>query len=84
MRRDCAGNGVGNLRSSLTRALVSDNVVGAAEDLECRVAFNTIGLAQLGLLCAVNFGQLNVLLFESSGSLLVFGGQGFAVTAVRR
>jgi hypothetical protein len=45
----------------LTR--VGSDVVETAEDLEGWVSFNTIRLAKLLLLCAVDFDQPDVLLF---------------------
>ena len=38
-------------------------------------------MAELGLLSAVDLGQLDVLLLQLCGGLLVLGGKGLAVTA---
>lgn len=65
--------------SSLALALVRGNVVKAAEDLEGGVALNTVLLAEVLLLCAVDLHQLDVLLLEGGGGLLVLGGEGLAV-----
>ena len=73
----------GNLRSSLALAGVGGDVVGATEDLEGGVSLNAILAAELGLLCAVDLGELDVLLLKGGGSLLIFGGEGLAVTAPR-
>lgn len=74
---------VGGDGSSLALALVGRDGVEATEDLEGRVALNAMLLAQLGLLSAVDLGELDVLLLEGGGSLLVLGGKGLAVTAPR-
>jgi hypothetical protein len=70
-----------NLRSSLALASVGGDGLEAAEDLEGRVTLNAILLAEVGLLSAVNLGELDVLLLEGGGSLLVLGGEGLAVAA---
>lgn len=72
-----------NSRSSLALALVGSDVVKAAEDLESRVALNAMLLAEVGLLCAVDLGDLDVLLLERGGSLLILGGESLAVAAPR-
>jgi hypothetical protein len=38
-------------------------------------------LAEVGLVDTVDLGQLDVLLLQSSGSLLILGGESLAVTA---
>ena len=73
--------GWANLRSSLALALVGGDVVKATEDLEGRVALDAELRAEVGLLRAVDLGELDVLLLEGRGSLLVLGGQGLAVAA---
>lgn len=75
--------GRGNVRIGLALALVGGDVIQAAEDLEGGVALHAEGLAEIGLLCAVNLGELDVLLLQCSGSLLVLGGKGLAVAAPR-
>lgn len=70
----------GDLRSSFTLTSIRAGVLKATEDLESGVTLNAIRLAKLGLLCAVDLGKLDVLLNQSSGSLLVLGGEGLAVT----
>lgn len=70
-----------NLRRSLALASVGSNVVEATEDLEGGVALNTVLLAEVGLLSAVDLGKLDVLLLQRGGSLLVLGGEGLAVAA---
>lgn len=45
-----------------------------------RVSLDTIGLAELGLVNAVNLGDLNVLLLERGSGLLVVRGESLAVT----
>ena len=69
-----------NLRSSFPLALVGADVVETTEDLEGGVALNTVGLAEIGLLCAVDLDELDALLLQCSGSLLVLGGERLAVT----
>lgn len=70
-----------SLRSRLALALVGGDVFKATEDLQGGVSLNAILLAQLRLLCAVNFDELNVLLLQGRGGLLVFWGEGLAVAA---
>jgi hypothetical protein len=72
-----------NLRIGLALALVGDNVLGSTEDLESWVALNAILLAKVLLLCAVDLGELNVLLLQGGGSLLVLGGKCLAVATPR-
>lgn len=69
-----------NVRIGLALALVGGNVIQATEDLEGWVALNAKRLAEVGLLCAVNLGELDVLLLQCGGGLLVLGGEGLAVT----
>lgn len=71
-----------NLRSSFPLALVGADVVETTEDLEGGVTLNTVGLAEIGLLSAVDLDELDALLLQCSGSLLVLGGERLAVTAV--
>lgn len=78
MREAC---GALYVRAGLALALVWGVVVKTTEDLEGGVALNTIFLAEVGLLSAVHLHKLDVLLLEGSGSFLVLGGEGFAVTA---
>lgn len=72
--------GVG-LPSSLALARVGSDIVKATEDLEGGVTLDALVFAEVGLLGAVNLGELDVLLLESCGGLLVLGGEGLAVTA---
>jgi hypothetical protein len=51
-----------HVRRSLALAAVGGDIVEASEDLEGRVALDTVVLAEVGLLSAVNLGQSNVLL----------------------
>lgn len=74
---------VGGDGTGLALTLVGGDGVEATEDLEGRVTLNAMLLAQLGLLSAVDLGELDVLLLEGGGSLLVLGGKGLAVTAPR-
>ena len=67
-------------RSSLALATVGADVIRATEDLEGRVTLNTVLLAEVGLLGAVDLCELDVLLLEGGGGLLVLGGEGLAVT----
>jgi hypothetical protein len=53
-----------NLRCGLALALVRRDVICAAEDLESWVALNAILLAKLGLLCAVDLDEPDVLLLQ--------------------
>ena len=71
----------GNLRSGLALASVGSDVLKATEDLEGRVTLNTVVLAEVSLLSAVNLGELDVLLLQGGSSLLVLGGEGLAVAA---
>jgi hypothetical protein len=64
---------------SLARALVFA-VLAIAVDLKGRVALNALGLAEIGFLNAIDLGQLNVLVLEGGGSLLVVRGEGFAMS----
>ena len=66
---------------SFARALVGRDVLGAAEDLQGRVAFDAKLLAEVLLLGAVDFGECNVLVLERCGGLFVLGREGFAVAA---
>lgn len=70
-----------NLPSSLALTSVGSNVLKAAEDLEGGVTLNAVVLAEVGFLSAVDLGELDVLLLEGSGSLLVLGGESLAVAA---
>ena len=70
-----------DLPSSLALARVGSDVLEATEDLEGGVTLNAVVLAEVGLLSAVDLGESDVLLLEGSGSLLVLGGEGLAVTA---
>lgn len=81
--RHHAGRDLGGLRSSLALSVVGRDVILAAEDLERRVALDAVLLAQIGLLGAVNLGELDVrvLGLEGRGRLLVLGGKGLAVAA---
>lgn len=72
---------VGGDGSSLALATVGGDVVKALEDLEGGVALNAVILAEVSLLSAVDLGELDVLLLEGGGSLLVLGCEGLAVTA---
>ena len=69
----------GHLRSSLALATVGSDVLKATENLKGRVTLNTVVLAEVSLLSAVNLGELDVLLLKGGGSLLVLGGEGLAV-----
>lgn len=68
-----------HLRSSLSLAIVGSVVASTTEDLEGRVSLNVEVLAEISLLSAVDLGELDVLLLEGGGSLLVLGGEGLAV-----
>ncbi|KAI6760212.1 hypothetical protein HG531_013413 [Fusarium graminearum] len=70
-----------DLPSSLALTGVGSDILKATEDLEGGVTLNAVLLAEVRLLSAVNLGEPDVLLLEGSGSLLVFGGKGLAVTA---
>lgn len=72
-----------DLRSSLALASVGADVLSTTEDLEGRVSLDTVLLAEVGLLSAVDLCELDVLLLERGGSLLVLGSEGLAVTAPR-
>lgn len=76
-----AWQGQCNIRSSFSLALVGSDVVKATEDLEGGVALHTVLLAEVGLFCAVDLDELDVLLLQSGGRLFVFWGEGLAVTA---
>lgn len=71
-----------DLRWGFSLTGVLSNVVGAAEDLQGRVALNTIGLAEVGLFCAVDLGQLDVLFFQRGRGFFVLWCKSFAVAAV--
>lgn len=60
---------------------VGRGVLQATEDLEGRVALDAICLAEVGLLCAVDLDELDVLLLQGGSGLLVFWGKGLAVAA---
>jgi hypothetical protein len=62
-----------NVRRGLALAAVRGNIVEASEDLEGRVALDTVVTAEVSLLGTVNLGQSNVLLLEGCGGLLVLG-----------
>lgn len=70
-----------NVRRGLALAAVGRDIVKTSEDLESGVALDTVVLAEVGLLGAVNLGQSNVLLLESCGGLLVLGCKCLAVSA---
>lgn len=70
-----------NVRRGLALAAVGGDIVEASEDLEGRVALDTVVTAEVGLLGAVNLGQSNVLLLEGCGGLLVLGCKSLAVSA---
>lgn len=70
-----------SLRRCLALALVGGDVLQTTEDLEGRVTLNTVLLAELRLLCAVNLDELDVLLLQGRGGLFVFWGEGLAVAA---
>ena len=72
-----------HIRLGFPRDAIGSDVVGATEDLEGGVALNAILLAQLGLLCAVDLDERDVLLLECCGRLLVLGRERLAVTAPR-
>jgi hypothetical protein len=72
---------VDDLRSSLSLASVWANVVRASENFESWVSLYAVALAQIRLLSAVDLGQLDVLLLQRRCGLLVFWGEGLAVTA---
>lgn len=55
------------------------DVVKATEDLDGRIALDAIIFAQLCLLCAVNFDEGNILLFQSGCSLLILRCESLAV-----
>jgi hypothetical protein len=62
------------VRLSLAGALVGRHGVLAAEHLQGRVSLDAMLLADVLLDGAVNLGQVDVLLGEGGGSLLVLGG----------
>lgn len=72
--------GVG-LPSSLALARVGSDILKATEDLEGGVTLDALVFAEVGLLSAVNLGELDVLLLEGCSGLLILGGEGLAVTA---
>jgi hypothetical protein len=72
--------GVG-LPSSLALARVGSDILKATEDLEGGVTLDAMVFAEVGLLSAVNLGELDVLLLEGCSGLLILGGEGLAVTA---
>ncbi|KAF5125953.1 hypothetical protein E5D57_010647 [Metarhizium anisopliae] len=69
--------------SSLALAIVGGDIVNAAENLEGGITLDAVLLAEFSFFSAVNLGELDVLFFQSGSSLLVFGGEGFAVSAPR-
>ena len=56
------------------------DVVKAPEDLDCGIPLYAVVFAQVRLLCAVDFHQRNVLLFQRRCSLFIFGCKSLAVT----
>ena len=72
---------VGDQRVGLTLTAIWRDAVEAAEDLEGGVTLNTVLLAEILLLCAVDLDELDVLLLQCRGSGLVLGGKGLAVAA---
>ena len=76
--------GISNLRRGLSCTRVCGRgVVKAAEDLESWVALHAILLAEVGLFCAVNLGQLDVLLLQCGCSFLVLRRKCFAVSTIK-
>lgn len=61
--------------------MVGLDVLGAAEDLEGRVALDAEALAEVLLLGAVDLGERDVLVLERGGGLLVLGSERLAVAA---
>lgn len=51
--------------------------------MDVRVPLNSIGLAQLSLVDTVDFSELDVLLEQSAGGLLVVRSQCFTMSAPR-
>ena len=72
---------IGDDGVGLAGTLVRLVVVDTAEDLESGVSLDTIALAQLLLLGAVNLCEGNVLGLELGSGLFVFGSEGLAVSA---
>lgn len=73
-----------DLRRSFSSALVRLDVVKTTEDLDGRIAFDTVLLAQVGLDGTVNLGQGDVLLFQLCGSFFILWCQSLAVATPRR
>jgi hypothetical protein len=70
-----------SVRIGLALALVGGDVVQATEHLESRVSLNAMLLAKIGLFCAVDLYELDILLLERRGSLLVLRREALAVAA---
>lgn len=58
---------------------VGRGVLKATEDLEGGVALDAVGLAEVGLFCAVDLYELDILLLQGGSGLLIFWGEGLAV-----
>lgn len=71
-------------RRRLPSPLIRLRILQATEDLDGRISFNAILLAQIRLLCTIDLGQRNALLLELGCRLLVLGRQSLAVAAPRR
>lgn len=72
--------------SDLRRSLSCTRVWGillAPEYLESWVTLHAVFLAEVGIFCAVNLGQLDVLLLQCGRSLLVLGCKCFAMSTIR-
>jgi hypothetical protein len=68
-----------DLPSSLALARVGSDIIEATEDLEGGVTLDALVSTEVGLLSAVNLGELDVLLLEGRSGLLILGGEGLAV-----
>ena len=73
-----------DLRGRLALATVGGDVVKATEDLESRVALDSVGGAELRVLSAVDLDELDALVGERGRRLLVLGSQSLAVATPGR
>jgi hypothetical protein len=80
---DVKSRGVYDLRRSLSCTSIWGNIIRATEHLESWVALNAITLAEVGLLCTVNLGKLDILLLQCSRRFFVFWCECFAVTTIQ-
>lgn len=61
------------IRIGVSLTGIRGNVVRAAEDLESGITLDTVRRAQISLFGAIDLRQVNVLVFEGSGCLFIFG-----------